>query len=136
MLLLMNNRQVSTEEGEAKATELRVLFLETSAKAGYNVKVYIFKLFILVRFTAKMLQIYCDTFHMLLCSLYSEKLLVHCRGWKHFPLRNRRTWSTLVWSLLLILPRKIKGEAARAREDMSLWWKKDNWIMKYYVCVS
>ena len=32
------NRQVSTEEGERKAKELNVMFIETSAKAGYNVK--------------------------------------------------------------------------------------------------
>jgi hypothetical protein len=32
------DRQVSTEEGEKKAKELNVMFIETSAKAGYNVK--------------------------------------------------------------------------------------------------
>ena len=31
-------RQVSTEDGEKKAKELNVMFIETSAKAGYNVK--------------------------------------------------------------------------------------------------
>ena len=36
-------RQVSTEEGERKAKDLGVMFIETSAKAGYNVKqVFIF----------------------------------------------------------------------------------------------
>jgi hypothetical protein len=30
---------VSTDEGEAKAKEHGVLFIETSAKAGFNVKV-------------------------------------------------------------------------------------------------
>ncbi|KAJ3305787.1 Ras- protein Rab-6B [Kappamyces sp. JEL0829] len=35
---LADKRQVTTEEGEQKAKELRVLFMETSAKAGYNVK--------------------------------------------------------------------------------------------------
>lgn len=39
-------RQVSTEEGEHKAKELNVMFIETSAKAGYNVKqVEIFAIF-------------------------------------------------------------------------------------------
>jgi Ras-related protein Rab-6A len=32
------DRQVSTEEGEKKSKELNVMFIETSAKAGYNVK--------------------------------------------------------------------------------------------------
>ncbi|KAI1707315.1 ras family domain-containing protein [Ditylenchus destructor] len=35
---LADKRQVSTEEGEHKAKELNVMFIETSAKAGYNVK--------------------------------------------------------------------------------------------------
>lgn len=32
-------RQVSIEDGEAKAHELKVMFIETSAKAGFNIKV-------------------------------------------------------------------------------------------------
>lgn len=32
-------RQVSIEEGDAKARELNVNFIETSAKAGLNIKV-------------------------------------------------------------------------------------------------
>lgn len=35
---LSEKRQVSTEEGEKKARELNVMFIETSAKTGYNVK--------------------------------------------------------------------------------------------------
>ena len=35
---ILSLRQVSTEEGEKKAKELGVMFIETSAKAGYNVK--------------------------------------------------------------------------------------------------
>ena len=35
---LVSCRQVSTEDGERKAKELNVMFIETSAKAGYNVK--------------------------------------------------------------------------------------------------
>ena len=36
--------QVSTEEGERKAKDLNVMFIETSAKAGYNVKQVIYQL--------------------------------------------------------------------------------------------
>ena len=32
------NREVSTEEGEQKAKEFNTMFIETSAKAGHNVK--------------------------------------------------------------------------------------------------
>lgn len=35
---LADKRQVTTEEGEQKAKELNVMFIETSAKAGHNVK--------------------------------------------------------------------------------------------------
>lgn len=35
---LGDKRQVSTEEAEKKAKELNVMFIETSAKAGHNVK--------------------------------------------------------------------------------------------------
>lgn len=35
---LADKRQVSIDEGERKAKELNVMFIETSAKAGYNVK--------------------------------------------------------------------------------------------------
>ena len=35
---MSDKRQVSTDEGEKRAKEVNVLFIETSAKAGYNVK--------------------------------------------------------------------------------------------------
>ncbi|PUZ72980.1 hypothetical protein GQ55_2G438700 [Panicum hallii var. hallii] len=35
---LVDKRQVSTEEGESKSKELNVMFIETSAKAGFNIK--------------------------------------------------------------------------------------------------
>lgn len=34
----MSHRQITTEEGEQRAKELSVMFIETSAKTGYNVK--------------------------------------------------------------------------------------------------
>lgn len=34
-----NSRQVSIEEGDQKSRELNVMFIETSAKAGFNIKV-------------------------------------------------------------------------------------------------
>jgi hypothetical protein len=38
------NRQVSVEEGEKKANDDGVMFIETSAKAGYNIKALFRKL--------------------------------------------------------------------------------------------
>lgn len=35
---LNEKRQVETADGESKAAELKTLFIETSAKAGHNVK--------------------------------------------------------------------------------------------------
>ena len=37
---LGRGRQVSIEEGDAKAREYNVMFIETSAKAGFNIKVH------------------------------------------------------------------------------------------------
>lgn len=37
-LRVSSYRQVSTEEGEEKASQLGCLFIETSAKSGHNVK--------------------------------------------------------------------------------------------------
>ncbi|KAF3446066.1 hypothetical protein FNV43_RR11245 [Rhamnella rubrinervis] len=37
---LVDKRQVSIEEAEAKSRELNVMFIETSAKAGFNIKVF------------------------------------------------------------------------------------------------
>jgi hypothetical protein len=39
MMFWCSNRQVSIEEGEAKSREFGVMFIETSAKAGFNIKV-------------------------------------------------------------------------------------------------
>ena len=36
--LIYTYREVSTEEGEKKAIELGVMFIEVSAKSGYNIK--------------------------------------------------------------------------------------------------
>jgi Ras-related protein Rab-6A len=36
---LVDKRQVSIEEGDSKAREFNVMFIETSAKAGFNIKV-------------------------------------------------------------------------------------------------
>lgn len=37
ILLLLICRQVTVDEGEKKAREYNIMFIETSAKAGYNV---------------------------------------------------------------------------------------------------
>jgi len=39
LLLFTACSQVSLEEGDSKARELSVNFIETSAKAGFNIKV-------------------------------------------------------------------------------------------------
>jgi Ras-related protein Rab-6A len=41
---LSDRRQVSTDDGERKAKEYNVMFIETSAKAGFNVKALFRKL--------------------------------------------------------------------------------------------
>lgn len=38
ILTIMSHRQVTLEEANARAQELNIMFMETSAKAGHNVK--------------------------------------------------------------------------------------------------
>lgn len=59
---LSDKRQVSTEEGERKAKELNVMFIETSAKAGYNVKqvIIIIIFFIYIPCTERFFSIVMD----------------------------------------------------------------------------
>lgn len=38
MIIPSFHRQITIEEGEQRAKELSVMFIETSAKTGYNVK--------------------------------------------------------------------------------------------------
>ena len=48
---LQDKRQILTEDGEKKAKELNVMFIETSAKSGYNVKqVWIWHLYDFIQF--------------------------------------------------------------------------------------
>jgi len=37
-VIVLIRRQITIEEGEQRAKELSVMFIETSAKTGYNVK--------------------------------------------------------------------------------------------------
>jgi GTPase SAR1 family protein len=64
---LADKRQVSTEDGERKAKDLSVMFIETSAKAGYNVKQVLFIHTDFIRFTFRFLAIpscgRCFTWH-------------------------------------------------------------------------
>lgn len=40
MFTCQYNREVTVEEGEKRAKELHVMFIETSAKAGHNVNLF------------------------------------------------------------------------------------------------
>jgi len=53
---LVDRRQVSTDDGEQRAKDLSVMFIETSAKAGYNVK--------------QVLSTYIDTMNRILIYIY------------------------------------------------------------------
>ena len=66
---LADKRQVSIEEGEAKAKELNVMFIETSAKSGYNVKQ--------VCATKSFIASFDDQIHS-----SSDALPPHCRVWR------------------------------------------------------
>ena len=80
---LADKRQVSTEDGERKAKELNVMFIETSAKAGYNVKQ------VLPFFPLSLQR---NSFS------YSDVLLQHYLEWKH-PNVDQKIVSILFFSI-------------------------------------
>jgi hypothetical protein len=64
---------VTTEEGDQKAKELNVMFIETSAKAGHNVKQVNFSFKASKRLFIKIFSSF---------SSYLEELLQHFQVWK------------------------------------------------------
>jgi len=98
-------RQVSIEEGEGKAKDLGVMFIETSAKAMFNIKVcfrnincshvsfqssvfFFGKAFIFLPVTDH---------HKLVSTCCSVKLLLHFLEWRHSLQRSRKTWLMWTW---------------------------------------
>ena len=129
-------RQVSIEEGDAKAREFSVMFIETSAKAGFNIKVdscvcrqhitlssaQASRLYLAVCVEGIMQCCWCwchqaysgacttSCVSILICRPCSERLLLPCRGWSPCPHRNRKTW---LMSILLQMQLKAKAQARR-----------------------
>jgi Ras-related protein Rab-6A len=56
---LADKRQVSIEEGEAKAREYGIQFIETSAKAGFNIKALFRYVLLLLLFVVVVVK-WCD----------------------------------------------------------------------------
>ena len=86
---LADKRQVSTDDGERKAKELNVMFIETSAKAGYNVK-QVISLFLILF----------DLFHNLIFRSFSDALPQHYLEWMLTNLLIDMV-SSLNWKLFL-----------------------------------
>ncbi|XP_039802974.1 uncharacterized protein LOC120667032 [Panicum virgatum] len=92
-------RQVSIEEGEGNAKDLGVMFIETSAKAGFNIKVCFRNINCShvsfqssVFFFGKAFIFLPVTDHHKLVSTCSVKLLLHFLEWRHSLQRSRKTW--------------------------------------------
>ncbi len=101
---LQDKRQVSMEEGERKAQELNVMFIETSAKAGYNVKQVSFTLITIVSFTHA-LPTHTHTPHTqhpppthTHTHSYLGELPLHYREWR----AHKRSRTEMIVSLLLL----------------------------------
>lgn len=95
---LSDKRQVSTEEGERKAKELNVMFIETSAKAGYNVKQVVIKLNIY--FISNLYGLIILRKHFLICNLiffysYLGVLQLPCQAWIPQRINRQKTVSFL-----------------------------------------
>lgn len=89
---LVDKRQVSIEEGDSKAREFNVIFIETSAKAGFNIK---------VRTAFLAIECHCDRMlnctarstPRVLCRPSSERWQVLCLAWNRAAISLQRTWS-------------------------------------------
>ena len=97
------HRQVSIEEGEAKARELNVMFIETSAKAGFNIKV------VSPQTSYRLIigcSLGCNYLDHGILWLHEPFLYRHCFGklqqlyqeWKHFLQQSKKTWLMWIWS--------------------------------------
>ena len=101
-------RQVSNEEGEKRANELNVMFIETSAKSGYNVKQVIimkkrkliwqredecfsFMDFLFIILSTHQLNVEVVIFFMyFFCpSSYSSELPLPCLVWNRHPKQRK-----------------------------------------------
>ena len=71
---LAEKRQVSTEEGEKKAKELNVMFIETSAKTGYNVKQVTYGKLVDLIFKFNLIQITLKTLIRCLFELFLTRI--------------------------------------------------------------
>lgn len=79
---------MSIEEGDNKARDFGVIFIETSAKAGFNIKV----LSILVSHDCKDFEISSNNVGILeTCSHSSARFQQHYQEWTHFQ-QNKVIW--------------------------------------------
>ena len=101
-------RQVTTEEGERKARELNVLFVETSAKAGYNIKQVdlLLKVFSFLVFKRIKNFIFIFGFLSARCVHGSSCLFKHLNT-IHVPFALKtwsiKRWRCLIWKLFDIM---------------------------------
>lgn len=119
---------MSIEEGDAKAREFSVMFIETSAKAGFNIKVCHHKSFCLrdasEGFEADMgvwLCIYSEVLTIAGVSRhYSGKLRPPSREWSHCQTQKEKIqWK---WILLLQAREGIREQLVHVNVDRGLVW--------------
>ena len=123
------NRQVSIEEGESKAKDLGVMFIKTSAKAGFNIKVcfrnincshvsfqssvfFFGKAFIFLPVTDH---------HKLVSTCCSVKLLLHFLEWRHSLQRSRKTWLMWTWGPAMKIRPSLRFRLGNPVVSCCLW---------------
>lgn len=80
-------RQVTTEEGEKKSKELNVMFIETSAKSGYNVKQVLFRRKLVVHLLITFISLFVS---------YSVAWPQLCLAWRQLKLEKKMVSPLLI----------------------------------------
>lgn len=102
------NRQVSIEEGDAKSRESGIMFIETSAKAGFNIKVKIM--------ISKVRQFYLSCFWILLSVIQTYQSV--------------KSWN----DSLLLLPKKYTIHHIHGQLSFPCVWKEQS--LRRYCAVT
>lgn len=124
------NRQVSIEEGEAKARDLNVMFIETSAKAGFNIKVK--RMYCAQQFCVWILKFGLNVPISLFRHCFG-RLQQPCQEWKHFLQLSKRKWWMSIWS-----PTQMHHSLSHNLEDVPVDiqnWDLSLLFWKHFVCM-
>ena len=115
------NRQVSIEEGESKAKDLGVMFIKTSAKAGFNIEVCFRNINCPHVFGKIFIFLPVNDHHKLVSTHCSVKLLLHFLESRHCHQRSRKTWLMWTWGPAMKIRPSLRFRLGNPVVSCCLW---------------